>query len=155
MLIQGAWLEARSRPLPIYLPGELIAPLKDWLDAVYLPASVIGFPLAYQAWETLPGQQATLAGSEVRVQASPTTHLDGLRALIDPAAHDQFRAYSLAFRLAGDGSSAGVFRRSRASRRTWNRCWFSRAICWFASWRTSHRKPCFPTCVASRSGGFA
>ena len=97
MLIQGSWLEARSLPLPIYLPGELISPLKHWLEAVYLPASVIGFPLEYHAWETLPGQQAALGESGLRVTTSPTTHLDGLRALIDPPARHRFRAYCLAF----------------------------------------------------------
>ncbi len=103
MLIQGSWLEARTRPLPIYLPEELIAPLKTWLDTVYLPAGIIGFPVKYHAWETLPGHQATLAGSGLRVRASPTTHLDGLRALIDPSARQRFRAYSLAFDWPGTG----------------------------------------------------
>ncbi len=97
LFIQGSWLEGRTRPLPIYLPGELIAPLKMWLDTVYLPASLIGFPVEYHAWESLPGQRATLEQGGLIVSASPTTHLDGLRALIDPSALDRFRAYSLAF----------------------------------------------------------
>src|ERR1700742_4276679 len=37
MIIQGAWLEPRSRPLPLYLPAELIFPIRTWLEAVYLP----------------------------------------------------------------------------------------------------------------------
>ena len=97
MFIQGSWLEARTRPLPIYLPQELITPLKTWLDAVYLPGSLVGFPVEYHAWETLPGQRATLEDGGLLVSVSPTTHLDGLRDLIDPAAHDRFRAYSIAF----------------------------------------------------------
>ncbi len=97
MFIQGAWLESRTRPLPIYLPKELILPLKTWLDAVYLPEKIIGFSVEYHAWESLPNRQATLDASGLRVRASPTTHLDGLRALIDPSARHRFRAYSLAF----------------------------------------------------------
>ena len=97
MIIQGAWLQSRTRPLPIYLPAELIAPLKTWLDTVYLPPSIIGFPIKYHAWETLGSQAATLDAGRLRVSVSPTTHLDGLRALIDPSALERFRAYSLAF----------------------------------------------------------
>ena len=103
MLLQGAWLEPRTRALPIYLPGELIEPLKHWLEAVYLPGSLLPFPIEYHAWEILPGLGAALAAGQVRVTASPTTHLDGLRARFDPAAHHRFRAYSLAF----DWTAAG------------------------------------------------
>jgi len=42
MLLQAAWLAPRKRPLPIYLPGELIKPLLAWLDAVYLPPALLG-----------------------------------------------------------------------------------------------------------------
>jgi ribonuclease BN (tRNA processing enzyme) len=93
MFIQGAWLESRTRPLPIYLPGELIQPLRAWMEAVYLPEKLIGFPLAYRAWEDQP-KPACIAGA--RVSTNPTTHLDGLRTIIDPAAADRFLPYSLA-----------------------------------------------------------
>ncbi len=29
MIIQGAWLEGRTRPLPLYLPAELIDPVRN------------------------------------------------------------------------------------------------------------------------------
>ena len=103
MLIQGAWLQSRTRPLPVYLPAELIAPLKAWLDAVYLPADIIGFPIKYIAWETLRGPSMMLDAGRMRVGAAPTTHLDGLRSLIDPSAHDRFRAYSIAFEWPESG----------------------------------------------------
>ena len=97
MLIQGAWLEGRSRPLPLYLPAELIGPVRGWLDAVYLPEKLIGFPVAYQGWEQLDGKPLLLDGGRLRVSVNPTSHLDGLRELIDARAADRFRAYSLAF----------------------------------------------------------
>ena len=37
MLMQGAWLEGRSRALPVYLPSELIAPVRMW-DGRGVPA---------------------------------------------------------------------------------------------------------------------
>ena len=97
MLIQGAWLEARSNPLPVYLPAELIAPVRGWLDAVYLPDKLIGFPLEFHSWEKLPGRAVELDGCRLRVSVHPTSHLYGLRELIDPSATDRFLAYSLAF----------------------------------------------------------
>ncbi len=103
MFIQGAWLESRTRPLPIYLPGELIFPLRAWLEAVYLPAGILGFPIEYHAWETLPGLSVTLAEAGLAVSVTPTTHLDGLRSIIDPSAHDRFQAYSLAFEWPATG----------------------------------------------------
>lgn len=66
MLLQAAWLAPRKRPLPIYLPGELIKPLLAWLDAVYLPPALLGFSLELCAWrvsekvELLRGARALL-----------------------------------------------------------------------------------------------
>lgn len=97
MLLQGAWLEGRKRALPIYLPGELIAPLRGWLDAVYLPEKLIGFALEWRPWET--AEQPALLGHTVRVTVSSTTHLDGLRDQIEPGNLRRFLAYSLAFDL--------------------------------------------------------
>ena len=101
MLIQGAWLEGRTEPLPIYLPRELIEPLRGWLEAVYLPAKLIGFPIEMIGWEQQPGGGIVLG--DLRVSINPTTHLDGLRALIDPQASGRFLAYSLAFEWAASG----------------------------------------------------
>lgn len=98
MLLQGAWLEARTRPLPIYLPGELIAPLRAWLEAVYLPERLIGYPIEWRAWETT-AFPLDLGGTSVT--ASPTTHLHGLRRLLEPGNLDRFRAYSFAFEASG------------------------------------------------------
>lgn len=98
MLIQGAWLEARARPLPIYLPGELIAPLSAWLEAAYLPEKLIGFPIQWHAWETTT---FPLELGGIEVTTSPTTHLHGLRALLEPENRRRFLAYSLAFEADG------------------------------------------------------
>lgn len=92
MLLQAAWLEPRRKPLPIYLPVELIAPLQAWLEAVFLPSSLLGFPLEFRTWQA--GRVEAVA-SGVRVTPFPTTHLDGLKQKIDPQAHDRFKVFGL------------------------------------------------------------
>lgn len=101
MLLQGAWLEPRTRALPIYLPRELIAPLRAWLEAVYLPEKLLGFPLEWHAWEDLPGPAAF--PESLRVTTNPTTHLDSLRKIIAPGATDRFLPYSLALEWVETG----------------------------------------------------
>jgi ribonuclease BN (tRNA processing enzyme) len=98
LLLQAAWLAPRSRPLPVYLPAELIAPLGSWLDAVFLPPSLLGFPLEFRSWA--PGQAVVVAEGVV-VQPFPTTHLDGLREIIDPSARDRFKVFGLEIACGG------------------------------------------------------
>lgn len=97
MFLQGCWLEERTRPLPIYAPAELIGPIQAWLEVVYLPAKILGFPVEYHAWEKLMDRSVAVGNGNLTVSAQPTTHLDGLRALIEPGAAERFLAYSLAF----------------------------------------------------------
>ena len=101
MLIQGAWLEGRAEPLPIYLPLELIEPLRAWLEAVYLPAKLIGFAVEMIGWEQQPGGVISLG--DLRVSINPTSHLYGLRAVIDAEAMGRFLAYSMAFEWPATG----------------------------------------------------
>lgn len=96
MLLQSLWLAPRERPLPVYLPAELIEPLRAWLDAVLLPASLLGFPVDFRAWEA--GRIETVAPG-VEVTPFPTTHLEGLKKKIDPSATDRFKVFGLAFRI--------------------------------------------------------
>ena len=94
MLVQGTWLEARRRPLPIYIPQELIAPLRAWLDASYLPEKLVGFPIEYIPWER---GGPTWQQGKATVTINPTTHLDSLRSIIEPEAFHRFLPYSIAF----------------------------------------------------------
>lgn len=97
MIIQGAWLEGRSEPLPLYLPAELIDPIRIWLEAVYLPEKLVGFALEFHPWESFPALATTIDDGLLRVSVNPSTHLDSLRVVIDPGAADRFLAYSIAF----------------------------------------------------------
>lgn len=98
LLVQATWLAPRNRPLKLYLPEELIEPLKAWLNAVLLPPSLLGFPMEYHPWR--PGEPCQVAPG-IEVTPFPTTHLDQLRQMIDPSATDRFHAYGLDTRCAG------------------------------------------------------
>ena len=98
MLLQSAWLAPRSRALPIYLPKELVQPLEAWLRAVYLPPSLLGFELSFHPW--LAGRSAAVANG-IEALPFPTTHLESLRRLIDPAAKDKFEIFGLDIRCDG------------------------------------------------------
>ena len=92
MLVQSLWLAPRSRPLPVYLPRELIKPLLAWLDAVYLPPSLLGFDLDLRPWN--PSESVHVAQG-VDVAIFPTTHLRGLQQKIDPSARGRFEIFGL------------------------------------------------------------
>lgn len=50
-LLQGCMLSGRVKPLTICLPGEMIAPLRAWISALYLPEEGLGFQISWNAWE--------------------------------------------------------------------------------------------------------
>lgn len=93
MLLQSSWLAPRTRRLPVYLPAELIKPLRGWLEAVFLPDALLGFPLEFRPWQD--GRSEDVAPG-VRVTPFATTHLDSLKKLIDPSADARFKVFGLA-----------------------------------------------------------
>jgi ribonuclease BN (tRNA processing enzyme) len=98
MLLQAAWLAPRRRQLDVFLPGELIAPLRGWLRAVYLPPELLGFPVEFRSWRA--GQAEGVAPG-VRVTPFPTTHLRGLREIIEPSAQSGFEIFGLTVQCGG------------------------------------------------------
>lgn len=98
MLLQAAWLAGRTRPLPIHLPGELIAPLDAWLEAVYLPASLLTFPLEWRSWN--PSETVSLSPA-VSVSIFRTSHLDGLKRRFAALSAARFEVFGLDIRWGG------------------------------------------------------
>jgi ribonuclease BN (tRNA processing enzyme) len=96
MLVQTAWLSQRAKPLPIYLPGELVEPLQKWLEAVYLGEGAIPFVLEFNAWN--PNEAVSLCGAKVR--PFETDHLRYLRERFGDQP-GRFKAYGLIFESAG------------------------------------------------------
>jgi len=98
MLVQSAWLAPRERPLPVWLPRELISPLRAWLDAVYLPSSLLGFPLELNAWNI---EETVSPAPGIEVGVFPTTHLQGLHRKIDPSSTGRFEIFGLDMNCQG------------------------------------------------------
>jgi ribonuclease BN (tRNA processing enzyme) len=89
MVIQAAWIVGRQAPLPIFLPLELIDPLRGWLGASYLSSEFLPFEIEFHAWEDTPVR--SICGC--KFTATPTTHL---QALVDRFGQGRFHAFSFA-----------------------------------------------------------
>jgi ribonuclease BN (tRNA processing enzyme) len=91
MIIQAAWIVGRQASLPIFLPAELIDPLRNWLSASYIGSDFLPFEIRFHAWEDAPIHSVC----DCAITPSPTTHL---QALIDRFGNGRFHAFSLAIR---------------------------------------------------------
>lgn len=91
MIIQAAWIVGRRASLPIFLPAELIDPLRNWLSASYIGSDFLPFELRFHAWEDAPIHSVC----DCEITPTPTTHL---QALVDRFGNGRFHAFSLAIR---------------------------------------------------------
>jgi ribonuclease BN (tRNA processing enzyme) len=88
MLIQSLWLSQRAKPLTIYLPEELLQPLRQWLNAIYLGPDFLPFELKFVAWNS----QHLFEVCGLQIIPRETTHLQSLRQKFGS---DRFKSYSL------------------------------------------------------------
>jgi ribonuclease BN (tRNA processing enzyme) len=91
MIIQAAWIVGRQASLPIFLPAELIHPLRNWLSASYIGPDFLPFELRFHAWEDGPVHSV----GDCDFTPTPTTHL---QALVDRFGNGRFHAFSLGIR---------------------------------------------------------
>jgi ribonuclease BN (tRNA processing enzyme) len=89
MIIQAAWIVGRETSLPIFLPAELIGPLRSWLNASYIGPEFLPFQIHFHAWEE--GPVHTVCDCEIT--ATPTTHL---QQLVERFGDGRFHAFSFA-----------------------------------------------------------
>lgn len=75
MLLQTAVILKRSKPLTLVMPGELVGPLRAWLEAACIGPSVSPFAMNFVAWE----DQRVFTGFGLQVQPELTRHLEYLR----------------------------------------------------------------------------
>jgi phosphoribosyl 1,2-cyclic phosphodiesterase len=78
MLMQGLWLDKRTRPLPIHLPAEGLEPVRNMLNAAYTP---------------LAAKKPFNVGN-IRITPFATTHLDRLREAFEEKYPAAFEAFS-------------------------------------------------------------
>jgi len=90
MLIQTMWLAKRRRPLPVYLPRELIEPLRTWLKTVYLSPDIVPFEIRYHAWEE---QTGPVTIGDTTLTPIPGSHLHLFRDQLAPGVTDRFLSY--------------------------------------------------------------
>ena len=111
MLLQGCFVEKRMAPLQIFLPRSLLAPLRAWLEAIYLPEDFLGFPVEWHPWEPADGAPAApVTWNGITVTPAPTEHLKEVFSS-SPRAQaagrryrpEQLRSYSLAFQFPAGG----------------------------------------------------
>ncbi len=70
--LQGCMLLGRTKKLSVHLPGEMIAPIRAWIAALYLTEEGLGFTISWNAWkERVPLQ----LGNEIAVTPWPNRHL--------------------------------------------------------------------------------
>jgi len=99
MLMQWHQLNHRRRPLTVLLPREIVVPLRDFLNAIYLLPELLGFDL-----ELRPISTGRVYSDGLDVEAIPNTHIAGsaehARAAGYPALGDSF-----SFRVRVDGKT--------------------------------------------------
>ena len=89
MLMQGFWLDQRTRPLTVHMPDEGLEPVRRMLDAAYVFEELMPCDLNFTAITV--GEPFEVSG--IRVTPHPTSHLDQLKehfAMKYPAKYEAF-----------------------------------------------------------------
>jgi len=97
MLMQGCWLEGRTKPLPVYLPAGAIKPLRAMLNAGFLFDEIMDFRLELRP---IPTDKAFSVG-KVRIKTFPTTHLAHARARFQKIHRSDYSAFGFLMEMDG------------------------------------------------------
>ncbi len=89
MLMQGFWLERRTKELPVSLPHDGIKPVGQLLEAGLIFKELLKFRLRFEA---LRAGKAVVTGG-VRVTPYRSTHLEGLRKVFQKKYPQKFEAF--------------------------------------------------------------
>ena len=90
MLMQGFWLDQRTRDLTVHMPEEGLEPVRRMLDAAYIFEELMAFKLDFTP---ITARDTFLVG-DIRVTAFPTTHLEQLREHFAGKYPAKFEAFS-------------------------------------------------------------
>lgn len=97
MMLQGMWLDGRTRDLTIHLPGHVIKPLREMLKHAYLFDELFAFNLNFSPIRT--GDMVVVG--KTRVRSFSNSHLAGLKASFQKKYKLPFDSFS--FVLTGSG----------------------------------------------------
>lgn len=97
MLLQGFWLERRTKPLLIHMPEHGIAPVQNMLNAGCIFPELLSFPVEYIP---IRSEEPFLVNT-TRVTAFPTSHLEQLRQAFQAKHPQPFPAFSFLFESGG------------------------------------------------------
>ena len=75
MLMQGFWLDQRTRPLTVHMPEEGLVPVRRMLDAAYIFEELMPSELNFTALTV--GEPFEV--SDIHITAHPTSHLHQLK----------------------------------------------------------------------------
>ena len=89
LLMQGMWLEKRTKPLPVAMPQDGLEPIRRLLELGMIFDELLEFQLAFAALH--PGQPITV--KQARVTPYRTSHLEGLRRQFQAAHPLAFEAF--------------------------------------------------------------
>jgi len=90
MLMQGFWLDKRTRDLTVHLPAEGVKPVRRMLDAAYIFEELMTCALNFAPLQNA----ASFKVGSITVTPHPTTHLDQLKASFGEKYPAGFEAFS-------------------------------------------------------------
>lgn len=90
MLMQGFWLDQRTRELPIYMPAEGLEPVRNMLNASYIFEELLAFSLNFSVLE----EREPINFDGVKITPHPTTHLDQLKKSFSGRYPAKFEAFN-------------------------------------------------------------
>ena len=90
MLMQGLWLDQRTRELPIYMPAEGLEPVRNMLRASYIFDELLAFSPSFKVLE----EREPINVHGVKVTPYLTTHLDQLKKSFSDRYPAKFEAFN-------------------------------------------------------------
>ena len=109
MLMQGFWLEERTRDLTVHMPAEGLEPVRQMLDAAFIFRELM--PAALDFAPLTAGESLQIG--PIKITPHPTTHLETLRQHFQKKYLQGFEAFSFVLetedtRIAHSGDIGAV-----------------------------------------------
>src|SRR5262249_36368995 len=90
MLMQGFWLEGRTRELTVHMPSDGISPTRQLLQAGCIFDELLAFSVSYQPLDS----NQVITSRDVLITPHPTTHLSWARGTFQAKYQQKCEAFS-------------------------------------------------------------